>query len=262
MRAFGLLLIFSPFCRVGSLSVLTGWGTAAPNVTASVGLRSVSGRQEGASTIITGDDADVCHGNFSRYFTATRESLAWQEGDDNPVECWLIDLDPDLHIVLQFTEVALRAARDTEPNEGRHTTLTIYQGPQLRRDSVVKVIEGGLPVPPVLVRSNQAVVLIVSGSHAGVDAAEPEVRSKFNMSYEAFPSRSLPLETDMGRYLCTAPDYDVPTALRCDMVEQCAGGEDERNYNCTYREQGCDEDWVPGPYGICFRCCLRLMLYF
>ena len=233
-------------------------------MTASVGLRSVSAEQEGASTIITDDDAEVCHGNFSCYFTATRESLAWQEGDDNPVECWLIDLDPDpdLHVVLQFTEVALRAAGDTEPNGGRRTTLTVYQGPQLRRDSVVKVIEGGLPVPLVFVRSNQAVVLIVSGSHAGVDAAEPEVRSKFNMSYEAFPSRSLPPEAARGRYLCTAPDYDVPMALRCDMVEQCAAGEDERNYNCTYREQGCDEDWVPGPYGICFWCCLRFTLYF
>nr|KAG5704710.1 hypothetical protein BaRGS_005166 [Batillaria attramentaria] len=44
-------------------------------------------------------------------------------------------------------------------------------------------------------------------------------------------------------YNCSRP-YTVPDSLKCDMIQQCLGGEDEPA-DCHYRSPGCGQDWIP-----------------
>ena len=188
----------------------------------------------------------LCPGKFLQTLTEAKGTLSWKQGD-NSVECWLIDLDLHLHIVLHVEHIALHIG-GTE--RGDHT-LIVYQGPQPSQEQVVRVIKSDLPVPPMLIRSHQAVLQTITASHQGLDDVSV-VQSSFTINYTAYSSHVLPPEVDSGRYNCSSPHYEVPSALRCDMVEQCVGGEDERNYDCMYKQQGCEEGWVPC-LGTCFR---------
>ncbi|KAK7481534.1 hypothetical protein BaRGS_00027183, partial [Batillaria attramentaria] len=75
----------------------------------------------------------------------------------------------------------------------------------------------------------------------------------FKFGYEVHPLSQMPVETDTQPeveigfvstklYNCSHP-YTVPDNLRCDMVQQCAGGEDEPPI-CPYRLRACG-DWIP-----------------
>ena len=162
--------------------------------------------------------------------------------------------------MLQFGEVRLkRGAKAAEDD-----TVTLYLGQRPEAGQELQRVQGSLPAPPVLLHSQTVVVTVVAygGQQRGADGGSvsekghlsaAETESRFSLPYTAYPAKSLPPKLADGRYNCSWP-YDVPEALRCDLVEQCQEGEDEKNYSCAYRRRDC-EDWIP--YGDLF--CLKFV---
>ena len=202
--------------------------------------------------------------------TRPRGSIDWT-GNGSSMSCaWLIDVTSSGQggLVLQFDTVSLQrwansAAEEEEEDEDEDVddddTVTVYQGLRPLPGNRLRRVQGYLPSAPVLVPSPLALVTVVAHRHAtaaGQQAAEtPEGRaeSRFSLKYEAHRVTELPPPMASGRYNCSQP-YAVPTALRCDMVEQCQDGEDERDYDCSYRHADCGaRDWIPyGNYCLAF----------
>ena len=70
--------------------------------------------------------------------------------------------------------------------------------------------------------------------------------SAVNVTYEVRPTATLPQRV-RGTYLriydCSSGNASVPSALRCDLVRQCADNEDEEG--CDYTRRGCPGGWFP-----------------
>ena len=179
--------------------------------------------------------------------TRPQGSVKWT-GNNSAMTCtWLIDVTSSGlgGMVLQFHEVhLLRGTKATDDD----TVVMLRFRPNNGSQEVSRV-QGSLPVSPVLVHSQTALVIIEAYEHDYLQTEElisqtrSSVQSRFHLSYKAYSSDSLPPRLSNGRSNCSQP-YDVPEALRCDMVEQCENGEDERNYNCSYLHPDCD-DWIP-----------------
>ncbi|KAK7494331.1 hypothetical protein BaRGS_00014434, partial [Batillaria attramentaria] len=82
-------------------------------------------------------------------------------------------------------------------------------------------------------------------------AAEQQLHTSRSVSvrYTAIPLSHLPVNVyydrlaDTEYYDCSSPRH-VPETLKCDMVQQCIGGEDEPS-TCEDPPLDCDLDWIP-----------------
>ena len=218
------------------------------------------GAQEGADARGCEDDVVAS----PRRLTHAEGVVEWRaDSRESARNCtWVIDVTSSGQggLVLQFGEVRLkRGAKAAEDD-----TVTLYLGQRPEAGQELQRVQGSLPAPPVLLHSQTVVVTVVAygGQQRGADGGSvsekghlsaAETESRFSLRYTAYPAKSLPPKLADGRYNCSWP-YDVPEALRCDLVEQCQEGEDEKNYSCAYHRRDC-EDWIP--YGDLF--CLKFV---
>nr|KAG5692018.1 hypothetical protein BaRGS_027663 [Batillaria attramentaria] len=161
--------------------------------------------------------------------------------------------------ILQFHEVrlswGLHGNGENVPvglQDGMDDTLSVYThgGPDATLVKTLRQATGHLPVAPLLVPSNQVCIHVVTHERIpqkdNKNTETPGKRPKFSLTYTAQLLETLPPVVSGGRYDCSPP-YVVPQALRCDMVEQCVGGEDEKDFNCTYWDDEC-KDRISGTY--------------
>ena len=170
-------------------------------------------------------------------------------GSENAAFCmWLIDVTASGlgGLVLQFDKVALQRGRKAAEDD----TVTVYKCLQDQVSKKLAHVQGSLPVSPILVPSERVLIhLVAHGRQKMVENNawndSHEHQSRFSLSYSAHSVQLLPPQVSsetIGRYNCSPP-YDVPRAIRCDKVEQCAQGEDEKN--CSYKDTQCREGWIP-----------------
>ena len=154
--------------------------------------------------------------------------IEWAGNGSKAVCVWTISatspMAEALGLVLHFVEVGLQRGW----TENEDDTVMVYQGPEPLENLRQGRVRGSLPVSPILLRSDRAVVRL--------EAKSARHGSRFALSYTAYPLDKLPPAAGrlgpLLRYNCSPP-YFVPEALRCDMVEQCVDGQDESDYNCT-----------------------------
>ncbi|KAK7492695.1 hypothetical protein BaRGS_00016000 [Batillaria attramentaria] len=182
-----------------------------------------------------------CHGDASvRHLSEIEETIEWKGSNLSSICTWLIEADPQYGIVLQFLTVFLRRGYSRENDD----SLTVYRYKQGNERELRRVV-GDLAVPPVVEYTNRILIRLVTHKESadqGQGHACTNDKS-LRLGYKRFLLHELPPEVRKGRYNCSMP-YIVPEALRCDMVMQCIGGEDELNYNCTYHEPHCEKGSV------------------
>ncbi|KAK7476719.1 hypothetical protein BaRGS_00032012 [Batillaria attramentaria] len=187
--------------------------------------------------------------------------LEWAGDGVNFNSSWLIEVGSSgsYGVVLQFHEVrlswGLHGNGENVPvglQDGMDDTLSVYThgGPDATLVKTLRQATGHLPVAPLLVPSNQVCIHVVTHERIpqkdNKNTETPGKRPKFSLTYTAQLLETLPPVVSGGRYDCSPP-YVVPQALRCDMVEQCVGGEDEKDFNCTYWDDEC-KDRISGTY--------------
>ena len=213
--------------------------TMSQQASDSPGIRTVSDEP--------GDFQSCRKGGATVNLASPQGSLAWT-GNNSAMKCsWRIDVT-SLGIdglVIQIHQVHLLRGKTAAEDD----TLAVFWN-QPDNSFVSRLVQGSLPVPPVLIHSRQALVKVQAFKHDRLrederksEAPSPgkEV-SRFYLSYKGYSSHSLPPKLPNGLYNCSQP-YDVPEALQCDLAEQCEQGEDEKNYNCSYLHPDC-EDWI------------------
>ncbi|XP_076466670.1 uncharacterized protein LOC143297941 [Babylonia areolata] len=162
------------------------------------------------------------------------------ERDCNDMWTWDIRTSsPDDGIILQFNDVFLRygcelgiftLARGSERVEQRKFTSkksdNMLFSPLLLQESRVLVV---LNAPYSSFKYTTSVVKISHYAH-------PISRMPHTVYHDTVPSTSLLM------YGCSG-NITIPTAFRCNMVQQCVFNEDEEG--CEYTKQGCEKGWAP-----------------
>lgn len=154
----------------------------------------------------------------------SKGNITFTSGKDADMT-WTISVHSSCHLVLQVQKLYFNEAENPSLSFNFTTEFSPTVHVKHYRSSVP------FPLPPVFIRASTVQVRITTS----------QPRSRVDITYAAYLSSVLPPETEEGKYNCSPP-YTIPAVLKCDMVEQCLGGEDEKD--CPYKSKNCEANWL------------------